>query len=122
MSSDSLNNMPGWNSQKDVSKVTHAEFNGETNATYAAKAFKDQIKGRTILITGVAPKGLGEGTALAIASGEPKLLVLASRTQSKMDEVVGKVKEQYPAANIKTVVLDLSSVESIEKAAAEVGN
>jgi len=112
--------MPGWNAQKDASKVTHAEFDGKTNATDAAKAFKDQIKGRTILVTGVAPKGIGEGTVLAIASGEPKLLVLASRTQSKMDEVVGKVKEQYPGANVKTVVLDLSSVGSIENAAAEV--
>jgi NAD(P)-dependent dehydrogenase (short-subunit alcohol dehydrogenase family) len=75
---------------------------------------------RPVLITGVSPTGVGEGTAIAIASQNPTTLILASRTKSKLDAVVSKILSSYPNTNIKTVPLDLSSQKSIREAATEI--
>lgn len=49
--------------------TTHSEFNEETEAIDVAKAFNAQIRGRTILITGVNQAGIGFSTAEAFVSG-----------------------------------------------------
>jgi NAD(P)-dependent dehydrogenase (short-subunit alcohol dehydrogenase family) len=72
------------------------------------------------VITGVAPNGIGESTALAIASQDPSTLILASRTQKRMEAVAEKIKSKYPNANVKLVVLDLASQDWVRKAAAEI--
>ncbi len=43
--------------------TTHPEFNDKTEAREAAKAFADQVHGKTILVTGVNRTGLGYATA-----------------------------------------------------------
>jgi NAD(P)-dependent dehydrogenase (short-subunit alcohol dehydrogenase family) len=73
-----------------------------------------------VLITGVSPESIGSSTAVAIASQSPLLLILASRTQSKLDQVVRSIKDAYPDVDVKTVLLDLGSQEAVKKAAAEV--
>ena len=73
-----------------------------------------------VLITGVSPESIGSSTALAIASQLPALLILASRTQSKLDEVRKQIGETYINVKVKTVLLDLMSQDAIKKAAAEV--
>lgn len=73
-----------------------------------------------VLITGVSPESIGSSTALAVASQSPSLLILASRTQSKLDQVVKKIKDAYPKVNVKTVLLDLMSQEAVKKAAGDV--
>jgi len=45
---------------------------------------------------------------------------LASRTQSKLDSVTTSIKDAYPKANVHTVILDLTSQESVERATAQV--
>lgn len=58
--------------------------------------------------------------ALAIAAHSPAKLFLASRTKSKLDEVLKKINSMSPQAssNVKLVTLDLASQESIREAAA----
>lgn len=45
--------------------TTHPEFDAHTEALEVAEAFKDRIKGRTILVTGVNLDGIGYTTAQA---------------------------------------------------------
>jgi NAD(P)-dependent dehydrogenase (short-subunit alcohol dehydrogenase family) len=75
-----------------------------------------------VLITGVSPQSVGSGTAIAFASQSPQTLILASRTQSKLEGVASEIQSQYPSVNVKLVSLDLSSQESIRNAAKEISN
>lgn len=73
-----------------------------------------------VLVTGVSPKGIGASTALALASQQPALLILASRTPSKVDEVARQILVQHPATRLEIVPLDLGSQQSVRAAAASV--
>ncbi|KAJ5933525.1 Short-chain dehydrogenase [Penicillium verhagenii] len=97
--------------------VSHPEFNEKSTATEVASAFAGQIQGKNVVITGVGPDSLGEAIALAIASQQPKNLILASRTANKVQEVADKVQAQTPGTAVKTVVLNLASQKSIQAAA-----
>ncbi|KAF7555988.1 hypothetical protein G7Z17_g1714 [Cylindrodendrum hubeiense] len=100
--------------------TSHPEFNAKTTGTEAAEAFAKEIKGKNVVITGVSPSGIGASTALAIASQAPATLILASRTQAKLNTVVSDIRKKYPSVLVKPVALDLSSIESIRSAAAEI--
>jgi len=69
---------------------------------------------------GVSPNSLGEHLALAIARHSPSLLILASRTLSKINEVITTIRQTAPNTAIKTVTIDLSSQASIRQAAKEI--
>ena len=73
-----------------------------------------------VIITGVSPSSIGSSTASAIASGQPATLILASRTASKLREVATEIKSAYPTTNVKEIIIDLSSVTSIQIAAAQI--
>ncbi|KAF2867753.1 hypothetical protein BDV95DRAFT_502438 [Massariosphaeria phaeospora] len=100
--------------------LTHPEWNQHTGGLEVAKAFDDYIRGKNVLITGVSPESIGSSTALSVASQSPALLILASRTQSKLDAVVKSIHDAYPGVDVKTVLLDLMSHESVKAAAAQV--
>lgn len=70
-----------------------------------------------VLITGVSPNSIGETTALAIASGNPGLLILASRTESRLQEVARKIQDRRPGVMVHAVVIDLASQDSVREAA-----
>jgi NAD(P)-dependent dehydrogenase (short-subunit alcohol dehydrogenase family) len=74
----------------------------------------------SVLITGVSPKGIGSATVLNLASQNPGLLILASRTRSRVQEVADQVAEKYPDTRVEIVILDLGSQKSIRQAAADV--
>jgi NAD(P)-dependent dehydrogenase (short-subunit alcohol dehydrogenase family) len=118
-------------------KLTHPEWDKETGGLEVAKAFADKIHGRkgmsrnslaswrpltsiTVLITGVSPESIGSSIALSIASQSPSLLLLASRTQSKLEAVLKTIRHAYPDVPIGIVSLDLMSQESVKAAAAEI--
>ena len=68
----------------------------------------------------MSPNSIGESCALAIAAQQPGLLVLASRTKSKLDEVEALIKKHHPGANIKPVIVDLLQQDSIRQVADEI--
>lgn len=45
---------------------------------------------------------------------------MASRTRSKVEQVAFDIKTKYPGVAVKVVILDLSSIESIKSAAADI--
>ncbi|KAH8681703.1 hypothetical protein BX600DRAFT_505361 [Xylariales sp. PMI_506] len=107
--------------------TTHPEWDKTTSGLEVASAFADQIKGRYIAITGVSPNSLGESTALALASQSPAVLILASRSQERMDAVAAGIRASScmrrgggGTVDIRTVVLNLASQRSVRRAAAEI--
>lgn len=50
------------------------------------------------------------------------MLVLASRTKSKIEVVAAKIKDAYPNVRLELVEVDLSSLESVRKGAVKIDN
>ncbi|KAL6157807.1 hypothetical protein ACJQWK_07849 [Exserohilum turcicum] len=103
-----------------MATLTHPEWNQETGGLEVAKAFADKIRGKNVLITGVSPESIGSAIALAIASQAPALLILASRTESKLEEVRKTIQDAYPEVVTKIVILDLMSQDSVRTAATSI--
>ncbi|TFK78018.1 NAD(P)-binding protein, partial [Polyporus arcularius HHB13444] len=78
------------------------------------------IAGKTILVTGVTPGGLGAHFAQVVAAHQPKLLILAGRSGPKVAETARALEAAYPGVATRTLELDLGSQAQIRKAAAEV--
>lgn len=100
--------------------TSNTEWGETTSALEVANTYAQQIEGKNVLITGVAPEGVGEGTAFAFASQKPAILILVSRTKEKLETVASSVRELYPGVDVRTVTIDLASQNSIRKAAADV--
>ncbi|KAK4034949.1 short-chain dehydrogenase [Parachaetomium inaequale] len=100
--------------------TSHSEFDERTPGSEVAKIFADRIRGKTVLVTGVSPKGIGSSTVLNLASQTPGLLILASRTRARVQEVATQITEKYPSTRVEIVILDLGSQKAIRQAAADV--
>ncbi|GME32080.1 Short-chain dehydrogenase/reductase SDR [Neofusicoccum parvum] len=100
--------------------TSHPEFGHDTKATEVADAFSRQIKDRIVAITGISRGGIGGATALAFAKHDPALLILISRTQSKLDEIAADINMMKPKIKVKCVLVDLVSQASVRHAADEV--
>ena len=72
------------------------------------------------MITGVTPGSIGGEAAFQISRHAPSLLVLAGRKIQTLQELDQKIKSETPSARTRLLVCDLSSQESIRKAAEEV--
>jgi NAD(P)-dependent dehydrogenase (short-subunit alcohol dehydrogenase family) len=92
-----------------------------TSEEVAAK-FKEQIKSKVVLITGCSPNSLGAETARAIATQNPALLILAGRNKVSIEETEKNIKEKIPDARTRVLMLDLASLSSVRRAAAEVNS
>ncbi|MCJ1450172.1 hypothetical protein MMC28_000501 [Mycoblastus sanguinarius] len=95
-------------------------FNMETTGDEVVKTFAAEAKGKTVLITGPSESGLGAQTAIFLAAGKPKLIILAGRTQSKIQPVIDQIKKEHPDVDTKYVKLDLADQSSVQAAAKEV--
>ncbi|KAI8576455.1 hypothetical protein K450DRAFT_283439 [Umbelopsis ramanniana AG] len=95
-------------------------FGPYTTAEEAASVFASQIKGKHVLITGCTWGGLGSETARVVAKYGAALVVLAGRSQGSIDTTIANIKQETPTANLRSVILDLASLESVRQAAAEV--
>ncbi|KAL2067978.1 hypothetical protein VTL71DRAFT_16076 [Oculimacula yallundae] len=100
--------------------LSHPEFGFATTATEAAGAFGEEIRGKTVLITGISPSSIGSGLAHALASQSPALLILASRTLSNIQLVTSSIHKLYPTIRIAEIELDLSSLSSVRLAVVEI--
>lgn len=90
---------------------------GATDATWAVADIPDQ-SGRTIVVTGPTLGGLGHFTALELARHGARV-VLAGRTASKLEETDTAIRAEVPAAELERLVIDLSDLESVRRAAAQ---
>ncbi|KAI0967164.1 hypothetical protein F4678DRAFT_475388 [Xylaria arbuscula] len=100
--------------------TSNPDWGQRTSALSVAEEYADRIRGRNIIVTGVAPQGVGEGTAIAFASQRPANLILLSRSKDKMEAIASVIRTSYPGVIVRTVILDLAAQDSIRKAVAEV--
>ncbi|KAK4057270.1 hypothetical protein OIO90_001767 [Microbotryomycetes sp. JL221] len=94
-------------------------WNKATTGSEVAKHFAAHIKGKNVLITGASPGGLGAEMARILAPYEPGLLVLAGRSQAKLDDCTRAIKQSNSQASVKTLILDLASLQQTREAAKE---
>lgn len=73
--------------------------------------------GRTILVTGTTLGGLGHYTALELARSGGRV-ILAGRNESKLAETDAAIRAEVPDAELERLVIDLSDLESVRRAAA----
>ncbi|KAG2178831.1 hypothetical protein INT43_001677 [Umbelopsis isabellina] len=97
-----------------------SSFNRKTTSDEAAAHFAGQIKGKTVLVTGASWGGLGAEAIRVIAKNGAGLVIMAGRRQESLDETAEKIKAETPNANLRSLVLDLASLESVRQAAKEV--
>ncbi|KAK2043182.1 short-chain dehydrogenase/ reductase [Colletotrichum somersetense] len=89
----------------------------DTTGTELVAEYADHIRGKTILVTGVSPGGLGAVFAEKTAAGAPALLILAGRNGGRVQQTVDAISSAYPNVKAKALELDLASLRSVRKAA-----
>jgi NAD(P)-dependent dehydrogenase (short-subunit alcohol dehydrogenase family) len=73
--------------------------------------------GRTVLVTGTTVGGLGQFTALELARRGARV-VLAGRTQQRLDETEAAILAEVGGASLEKVVIDLADLASVRRGAA----
>ncbi|KAJ5914118.1 short-chain dehydrogenase [Penicillium tannophilum] len=96
------------------------QFTSASTGEEVCKDLSSQIKASKVLITGVTPGSIGGEAAFQISRHAPSLLVLAGRNIQNLQELDEKIKSETPNAKTRLLICDLSSQESVRKAAEEV--
>ncbi|KIJ54346.1 hypothetical protein M422DRAFT_221928 [Sphaerobolus stellatus SS14] len=94
-------------------------FDTNSTAESVAKALATEIRGKTVIVTGVTPGGYGAEAARVLALEGAKV-VLAGRSLSKIKATAEAIKKETPDAELRELVLDLGSHKSVREAAEEV--
>ncbi|KAJ7626601.1 NAD-P-binding protein [Mycena polygramma] len=94
-------------------------FSSTTTAEEVATAFADEIRGKNVLITGTSLNGLGFETARVLAK-HANLVVITGHNFDRLKLAEDAIRSEVPSANIRPLILDLSSMAGVRKAAAEV--
>ncbi|USP82566.1 uncharacterized protein yc1106_09840 [Curvularia clavata] len=94
----------------------------ETGGLEIAEAYSSQITGKTVLITGVSPGGIGEATARAFAHGGVSIIIATGRSKARVEGLTKEISAKYPSTKFYNVVLDLASLKDVHRAANEILN
>ncbi|KIX03372.1 uncharacterized protein Z518_06924 [Rhinocladiella mackenziei CBS 650.93] len=95
-------------------------FGRETTGVEVVNELKDQVEGRTIVVTGASEKGLGGETAVALAHANPAHLILLARSQSRVESIMSRIKELNPAVKVTFVPISLDDLDSVRAAASTI--
>ncbi|KAK7039942.1 short-chain dehydrogenase/reductase family protein [Favolaschia claudopus] len=101
--------------------MSSPQFSFATTAEEVATAFSNEIKGKNVLITGTSLNGIGSETARVIAK-HANLVVVTGYNEARLKATEDALKKENSSANIRRLVLDLSSLAAVRKAAAEVNS
>ncbi|KAI1135047.1 NAD(P)-binding protein [Hypoxylon sp. FL0543] len=86
-------------------------------ASSLAEKYSEVIRGEIILVTGVAPGGLGAAFLKAIAPLQPAMLILADYNPAKAQQTADEVSKMSPVTELRTLDVDLSSLAAVRRAA-----
>jgi len=100
--------------------ASNSNFGASTEARDVVSAFSNAVRSKTILITGVGPKGLGGAMAYELASQSPSLLILHGRDPQKVDTIMKELGTAFPSVKTRALIFDVASFQSIKDAAGEV--
>jgi NAD(P)-dependent dehydrogenase (short-subunit alcohol dehydrogenase family) len=100
--------------------MSNKNFGINTEADEVATYYENEIKGKIVLITGCTFGSLGFEAARVTAKHHAGLVIVAGRKQESLDDTIQKIKAETPSANLRSLIVDLASLESVRHAAAEV--
>jgi len=95
-------------------------FDGQTTSEEVIAAFKPEIKGKTYVLIGAGYPSIGSQMATYLAQGSPAHIVIASRTASKVEPVVAKIREIDSGIKTIFVQVDVTDHSSVRRAAGEI--
>ncbi|KAJ6584413.1 hypothetical protein B0H19DRAFT_1104943 [Mycena capillaripes] len=99
--------------------MSQPTFSSTTTAEEVATVFAGEIRGKNILITGTSLNGIGFETARVLAK-YANLVVITGHKSDRLKLAEDAIKKELPSANVRPLILDLSSLAAIRKAAVEV--
>ncbi|KAK7039952.1 short-chain dehydrogenase/reductase family protein [Favolaschia claudopus] len=114
---NALSLKPGKSSA--ILPMSTPRFSFSTTAEEVATALANEITGKNVLITGTSMNGIGFETARVIAK-HANLVIITGYNEERLKLSEDALKRENPAANIRTLVLDLASLAAVRKGAAEV--
>ncbi|KAJ7248441.1 hypothetical protein C8J57DRAFT_1358253 [Mycena rebaudengoi] len=94
-------------------------FGFHSTAEEVATTFADEIRGKNVVVTGTSLNGLGFETARVI-SKYANLVVITGHNSDRLKLSEEALKAENPSANIRCLLLDLSSLDAVRASAAEV--
>ncbi|KAJ6502714.1 NAD-P-binding protein [Mycena vitilis] len=94
-------------------------FGFSTTSDEVVNALSSEIAGKNVLVTGTSQNGIGFDTARAIAKYAGLVIITGYNTE-RLQLSADAIRKEVPTANIRTVVLDLSSLAAVRKAAEEI--
>ncbi|KAK3312930.1 hypothetical protein B0H66DRAFT_383497 [Apodospora peruviana] len=97
--------------------MTPRQFDASATASGLVKELAPHIKGKVILTTGPSPGSLGDHFLRAIATAEPRLLILSGRTPSKLQQTVDAIHRDSPDVATRLLQLKLDSLQDVRAAA-----
>ncbi|KAF9514817.1 hypothetical protein BS47DRAFT_1392078 [Hydnum rufescens UP504] len=94
-------------------------FGPKTTGAEVAETLREEIAGKNLIITGTSLGGLGAEIAHVLAK-YANLVVVAGPSDERQQLTIDSIKAALPSANVRKLILDLSSFDAIRAAAAEV--
>jgi NAD(P)-dependent dehydrogenase (short-subunit alcohol dehydrogenase family) len=99
-----------------------SQYGFSTEGTTIVSDFKDQVKGRIILITGPSQGGIGAETAISLAHGSPSTILLLGRSLPKIQPTIDAIHAINPSITTKFIPINLDSLSSVRAAATAILN
>ncbi|KAJ6546683.1 hypothetical protein DFH09DRAFT_1039921 [Mycena vulgaris] len=99
--------------------MSQNNFTSQTTADEVADTFAREIEGKNVLITGTSLEGIGFEAARAVAK-YANLVIITGYNAERLQLSEDSIRKDVPSANIRKLVLDLSSLAAVRAAAAEV--
>ena len=97
-------------------------YGRQATASQVASDNASHIAGKIVLTTGVSPNGTGALFMETLAKHNPSLLILAGRSPAKLEATASKIHSLNPSVPTRQLSLDLTSLASVRRAAAEVNS
>ena len=100
--------------------VPNPSYGRESSGIEIAQAHASSIKGKTALITGVSPDGIGEAVAKAFAHAGAATIIITGRNSEKLAAAHKGLCTAYPNTNFRPLELDLNSLAAARSSAQEI--
>ncbi|KAI0013860.1 NAD(P)-binding protein [Xylariaceae sp. FL0662B] len=94
-----------------------AKFTRDTEGLELVHKFANQVRGRTFLLTGPTPGGLGAESVISLAAESPAMIILVGRSLTKAQPTIDAIKGVDSSIKVKFVEVDLASLRSVRKGA-----
>jgi len=95
----------------------YGKLAGLITADDVANRLHDEIKGKTVVITGCSPTSLGAYLAWTIASHSPKRLIVCGRSDVRLRLLASNITYRNPGIDIVHEVFDLADLSQVRAAA-----